>query len=103
MEWETPKLPRQSISARYLYPPFIMQPFSDLYTRFLKAASLATGLSLTVNELTAFAVDPDYAINADGWLNALPVSGSSAQPDLLLKPFQALLDFARLKADLALG
>jgi hypothetical protein len=101
MEWETPKLPRQSISARYLYPPFIMQPFSDLYTRFLKAASLATGLSLTVNELTAFAVDPDYAINADGWLNALPVSGSSAQPDLLLKPFQALLDFARLKADLS--
>jgi hypothetical protein len=101
VEWETPKLARQAISTRYLYPWGILAPFGDLYIRFLKAASLAASLHLTVNELAAFGVSPDYQINADSWLNVLPASGNSTNPDLLLKPFQALLDFARLKAELS--
>ncbi|MGC1379365.1 MAG: neuraminidase-like domain-containing protein, partial [Anaerolineales bacterium] len=45
----------------------------------------------------------DYLISAHGWLNALPVNGDP--PPLtavaLLKPFQGLLDYARIKAALA--
>ena len=81
-KWETPKRAREVIPSRYLYPPTILVPFSSAYVRFLKAASLATGLGLTANELAYFATHADYRINAQGqldingqgWLNALPVT-----------------------------
>lgn len=101
VRWETPKRAREVIPARYLYPPAILAPFSDTYVRFLKAATLAAGLGLTAHELAHFATHSDYLIVGDGWLNVLPVSGNSADPAALLKPFQALLDYARIKADLS--
>jgi hypothetical protein len=105
VKWETPKRPREVIPGRYLYPPTILAPFSETYIRFLKVTSLATGLLLTANEMVRFAIDVDYQIAGDGWLNALPVSGDppSATAVALAKPFQALLDFARIKADLSPG
>ncbi|HKZ55346.1 MAG TPA: neuraminidase-like domain-containing protein [Anaerolineales bacterium] len=103
VKWETPKRPREVIPGRSLYPPTILAPFSDVYVRFLKSVSLASGLRLTANEIAHFAADPDYQIGGAGWLNALPVSGDPTPPSAaaLLKPFEALLDFARIKADLS--
>lgn len=105
VKWETPKRPREVIPGRYLYPPTLLAPFSDVYTRFLKAASLAVALGLTANELAYFATSADYQIAGDGWLNALPVSGdpSATIAAALLKPLLALLDFARLKAGISPG
>jgi Neuraminidase-like domain/Putative peptidoglycan binding domain len=105
IKWETPKRAREVIPARYLYPPTIFAPFSDACTRLLKMASLAVGLGLTISEISHFATDPDYQIASDGWLNALPVAGDPAPATAaaLLKPFQALLDFARIKAQLSPG
>ena len=100
LKWETPKRAREVIPSRYLYPPTILEPFSNAYVRFLKAASLTKGLGLTANELAFFATHSDYQINGDGWLNALAVSGdpAPATATALLKPFEALLDFARIKS-----
>jgi hypothetical protein len=103
LKWETPKRPREVIPSRYLYPPSILGPFSANYVRFLKAASLAMGLGLTANELAHFATHADYQIAGDGWLNALAASGSPppATATALLRPFEGLLDFARIKADIS--
>src|SRR5262249_34093012 len=50
-----------------------------------------------------FATRGEYQIAGDGWLHALSVSGApaSATASALLKPLQALLDYARIKADVA--
>jgi hypothetical protein len=103
VSWETPKRPREVIPGRYLYPPSTLPPFHDAYVRFLKAASLASGLRLTAGEIAHLATDPAYRINGDGWLNALPVSGDPALAlaKSLLVPFTALLDFARIKAQIS--
>ncbi|HEY9431906.1 MAG TPA: neuraminidase-like domain-containing protein [Blastocatellia bacterium] len=105
VKWETPKRAREVIPSRYLYPPAIFAPFFDLYSSFLKATSLAAGLGLTTNEIAHLAIDSDYLILNDGWLNALPASGD---PDAniataLLKPLMGLLDYARIKAEISPG
>jgi len=58
VKWETPKRPREAIPGRCLYPPAILAPFTDVYVRFLKSVSLASGLRLTADEIAHFAVDP---------------------------------------------
>ncbi len=105
VKWETPKRAQEVIPSRYLYPPTILAPFSDAYIRFLKTASLATGLGLTANEMAYFATHSDYHINTDGWLNSLSVSGNPAPgtASALLKPFEALLHFAWIKAEISPG
>ena len=104
-KWETPKRARQVIPGRYLYPTTILAPFGDAYTRFLKVASLAAGLGLTANEIAHFATRVDYLIGGQGWLNSLPVTGTpdSSTSQALLKAFTAILQFARLKAQLSPG
>jgi hypothetical protein len=103
VKWETPKRLREVIPGGYLYPPAIVAEFSDVYVRFLKAVSLASSLRLTANEMAHFATETSYQIGGDGWLNALRVSGDPAPATAaaLLKPFEALLDFARIKSDLS--
>src|SRR5262249_33323558 len=103
VKWETTKRAREVVPARYLYPPTIIAPFIDAYTRFLKAASLAAGLGLPAGEIAHFAVDPDYSVSGDGWLNALPVSGAPDTPAAvaLLKPLRGLLDYAHIKAEVS--
>src|SRR5205814_9663028 len=95
VQWETPNRSREVIPGRYLYS---LQKFSDIYIRFMKAASLATGLGSTANEIAHFCVHPDCQINGLGWLNVLP-NAAGAPPSLnaaLLTPLWALLDFARI-------
>jgi len=100
LQWETPKRAREVIPSRYLYPAGIFEPFSIVYVRFLKTASLATGLGLTANELAFLGTHSDYQIAGDGWLNALAVSDDPlpGTTEALLKPFEALLEFARIKS-----
>ena len=105
LTWETPKRTRDAIPPRCLFPPAILGPFSSVYVRFLKAASLATALRLTTNEFAHFASHPDYQITADEWLNALSVSGipSPGTAAALLKPLESLLAFARIKSEISPG
>ena len=105
VKWETPKRERDVIPSRYLYPPAIFAPFFDVYSSFLKATSLAAGLGLTTNEIAHMAIDSDYLILNDGWLNALPVSGDPGAniATALLKPLMGLLDYARIKAEISPG
>jgi hypothetical protein len=124
LKWETPKRPREVIPSRYLYSPISLELCSDAYIRFLKAAALAAGFRMTAGELAHFATDPDYRINANGkmdspngqgWLNALPkadnlhlqnpvdaVIASTLNASLLI-PLRALLDYARIKANISPG
>jgi peptidoglycan hydrolase-like protein with peptidoglycan-binding domain len=107
VQWEwTPKgQGRRVIPGRSLYPATVFERFRETYIRLLKAASLATGLGLTAGELAWFATHGDYQINGDGWLNALGVKGDPEPmvAQALLKPLEALLDFARIKAEVAPG
>jgi hypothetical protein len=102
-EWEPKGQGRADIPARYLYPAVPFESFRQAYVRFLKTASLAEGLTLSANELAFFATHTDYAVAGDGWLNALPVDGDPAPgtASALLKPFQALVDFAGIKAEIS--
>ncbi len=103
LQWETPKRPRELIPSRYLYPVAIFEPFTNTFIRFLKTASLAADLGLTANELVFLATHSDYRVGGDDWLNALTVNGDPqpAAAVALLPPFESLLDFARIKADLS--
>ncbi|HSH81375.1 MAG TPA: neuraminidase-like domain-containing protein [Herpetosiphonaceae bacterium] len=102
-EWQPKGQGRAVIPARHLYPATRFATFTEAYVRLLKVASLATGIGLATDELAYFATHPDYQIAGDGWLNALPVSGNpaAAVASAVLKPFAALLDFARIKAEVA--
>jgi hypothetical protein len=102
-DWEPKGQGRAVIPSRYLYPASLFDRFQETYVRFLKVASLATGLGLTANELAFFATHSDYRIDADGWLNVLTTSGdpSPVAAAALLKPFEALLDFARIKTEVS--
>jgi hypothetical protein len=104
-EWQPKGQGRAIVPARYLYPAALFETFKEAYVCLLKVASLATALRLTANELAFFATHSDYQINADGWLNALTVSGDPAPAiaAALLKPFEALLHFARIKAEISPG
>ena len=104
-EWEPKGQGRAVIPARYLYPEERFEAFNRAYVRFLKAASLVTGLGLTANEMAYFATHSDYHIRDKGWLNVLSVSGnpSAETASKLLKPFEALLDFARIKREISSG
>ncbi|GHO71423.1 hypothetical protein KSC_103150 [Ktedonobacter sp. SOSP1-52] len=122
-EWEPKGQGRAVIPARYLYPLVLFEAFKESYVRFLKVASLTADLGLTSNEMAYFATQADYRINAQGqidsngqgWLNALPNSDNIhlANPvdaaiaknlnAALLTPLRALLDFARIKADISPG
>ncbi len=97
VKWETPKRSREVIPARYLYFPWLLTLFTTVYTRFLKAVSLAAGLGLTANEIAHFATDPDY----EGWLGLLRIDAPAFGAVGLLKPLRALLDYARIKSEVA--
>lgn len=101
VRWETPKRPREVIPSRWLYTPTLFAPFTEVYVRLFKAASLLRGLGVTANELAHFATDPDHQVAGEGWLNVLPVTGdpSPAVAGALLAPLRNLLDFARIKAE----
>ena len=103
VSWSTPGRGWEVIPAHYLYSARFVERLRISYVRFLKAASLATGLALTGNEMAYLATHPDYRIDGDAWLSALSVDGSPAPAIAakLVRPFEALLDFARIKAEIS--
>lgn len=101
-EWTPNGQGRMVIPSQYLYPLTQYEAFRDVYLRFLRATSITDILGLSASEIKYFAINADYEINADKWLNALPVNGNAPYSNLLIKPLQALLDYSRLKADFAL-
>ena len=52
----------QAVPAQYLYPQKSMDRLRDSYVRFLKAASLASALSLDADETAYLAFDPSKAV-----------------------------------------
>jgi hypothetical protein len=103
VRWETTGRGWETIPACYLYSATLTDHLRSAYIRFLKTASLASGLKLTANENAHFAAHADYHIGGQGWLNALPVAGSPDVPtaQVLRDVLAALLDFARIKAALS--
>ncbi|MGH9120036.1 MAG: hypothetical protein ACRD0A_19870 [Acidimicrobiales bacterium] len=103
VRWQTQGRGWELIPPHYLYPATLTAHLRATYVRFLKAISLAAGLKLTASEMAYFATAGEYQIGDRGWLNRLPVAGSpdGATSTALLKAFEALLDFAGLKANLA--
>lgn len=105
VRWETTGRGREIIPARYLYSATLTDHLRTVYVRFLKAAALAAALRLTAAETAYLAAHADYQIGGEGWFNRLPVTGSpdQATATALLQVGLALLDFARIKAELAPG
>ena len=101
--WESTGLDWQIIPGIYLYSDERVDQIRTNYIRFLKATSLASALSLTADEIAYLASHSDFAIQNDGWINSLPVSGSPdhstscALRDILM----TLLDFAQIKKELS--
>jgi peptidoglycan hydrolase-like protein with peptidoglycan-binding domain len=103
VRWKTTGRGWEVIPTRYLYPAALIDGLRSTYVRFLKAASLSTGLKLTTNEMTHFGAHTDYYIRGQGWLNALATSGApdTTTAQALRDVLVALLEFARIKARLS--
>ncbi|MBC1195383.1 PA14 domain-containing protein,virulence plasmid 28 protein [Microcystis aeruginosa BLCCF158] len=103
VRWQTAGRGWEVIPSAYLYSATLTSHLRTAYIRFLKVTSLAIALKLTANEIAYFATQTSYQIAGQGWLNSLPITGSpdSATSTSLLPPFNGLLDFARIKAELS--
>jgi hypothetical protein len=105
VRWQTSGRGWEVIPGRHLYSALLTGHLHQLYVRFLKAVALAAASDLTATETAYLATRADLSIDARGWLNRLPVTGS---PDLmtstaLLRALATLLDFATIKSELADG
>jgi hypothetical protein len=103
VRWETTERRWEVIPPRYLYNSTQLDYLRQVYVRFLKAASLAAALKLTTAEIAYLASHADYRIGGQSWLNSLPVVGTpnNTTTTALLKALNALLEFARLKAEVS--
>ncbi|HEX4962204.1 MAG TPA: neuraminidase-like domain-containing protein [Thermoanaerobaculia bacterium] len=105
VRWRTEGRGWELIPESQLYYFAFIDQLRNAAIRFLKASSLATALKMTANEIAHFATRNEYKIpsGGQGWLNALPVSGGAptATATALRDVLAALLDFARLKAELS--
>jgi hypothetical protein len=97
VKWESIGQGREVIPARYLYPAIQLAAARDVYLRFVKAAAIAAAMRLSAQE-TARPV-----LNGLTWLNELPVAGNVAAPHALFSPLRDLLDYARIKEEIAPG
>ena len=119
-EWQPKGQGRAVIPSRYLYPATAFRAFQAAHLRFLKASALAAELDITSEELRWFATGAAYRIDGNGvlnpvgddWLNVLPstdnlkLTGSAAAVAgelnaSLLAPLSALMEFSRIKVELA--
>src|ERR1019366_5988083 len=103
VRWMTAGVPWQVISGPSLYSRTALDRARTSYVRFLKAASLGAGLSITANEVAYLASNVDLRVAGQGWLNQLSAAGL---PDVvtgsaLSGVLSALLEFARIKAALS--
>ena len=104
VSWHGPGLGWQLIPGQYLYSATLVARLGDTYTRFLKAVSLAGGLSLTAAETAYLATALSPAPNGS-WLNDLAVTGTpdAATVAGLRDVLTGLLDFSRVKLALSPG
>lgn len=105
VRWETTERRWEVIPPGYLYNPEQFSHVAQVYVRFLKTVSLAEALNLTAAETAYLSSHPDYRIDGRGWLNHLPVTGSPDEGTSinLFRALDALLSFARIKADMSPG
>ncbi len=105
VRWQTTGRGWEIIPARFLYSGALTDRLRHAYVRLLKAASLSATLDLTAAETAYLASHVDYRIGGQSWLNSLPVTGTpnNATAAALFKALNALLDFARIKAELSPG
>ncbi len=103
VSWQSTGIGWQSIPGQYLYSQSLVGRMAASDTRFLKAASLASDLSLDANELTYIASDADLQIGGHGWVNALAVSGNpdAGTSTALREVLRLVLAFARIKQKLS--
>ena len=104
VRWETTGRGWEVIPPRYLYSATLIDHLRAAYIRFLKAASLATALKLTRSEIAHFAVPRGLPDRRPGLAEQPAGHGKPGQRhgrSALLKALAALLDFARIKAELA--
>jgi hypothetical protein len=102
VSWQGLGLGWQLIPGQYLYSGTLVSRLSDTYIQFLKATSLASGLSLTAPELAYLATSlPTTA--GGSWLNDLTATGDPdpATSANLCGVLANLLDFARIKGALS--
>jgi Neuraminidase-like domain/FHA domain len=106
--WQSQGMGWQPIPAQYLYPLTLVTRLGNSYVRFLKAASLASGLSLTAAEIaylgTAIpSVSPSWLnlLIGSGWLSGPQAGPDQATAASLAGVLKALTDFARMKQALS--
>ena len=103
LSWQFADRPWQEVPARQLYQRSVIADLRTGYLRFGKAVALAGALQLNATELSYLARAAELRIDGQGWLNALPVTGSAAASVPLRTVLLALLDFAVLHAALGPG
>jgi hypothetical protein len=103
LKWASKGVARESIPSNYLYPAVLVGRFETAYIRLLKVLAVAEELALAETELAHFGTNPDYDVNGEHWLNALPVASPSdtAATPMLLASVLALLRYAELKKELS--
>ena len=103
VSWQTPGMGWQIIPSANQYSATLVDHLRTAYLRFVKAASLASTLSLTAHETAYLASTADLAINGEAWPNQLAVK---ADCDASIAPklgdvLSAVLNFARMKKTLS--
>jgi len=99
LNWESRGMGRILIPPEQLYSARLVDNFTTIYLRLLKAFAIAESLSLSSLEVEHFAANADYFIEGEGWLNSLP---AAPLPDLatvhaLFMNIVALLRYRALK------
>lgn len=74
--WQSTGIAKEAIPLRYVYPNETVENFSAVYLRCLKAAGLCGALGLKAQEIRFFGTHPDYRINGEGFLNAIPITAA---------------------------
>ena len=102
VSWQGPGVGWQLIPGQYLYSGTLVTRLGDTYTRYLKAVSLAGGLSLTAAE-TAYLATALSPTAGGSWLNDLAATGTpdAATAAGLRDVLTGLLDFSRIKLALS--
>jgi len=102
VSWQGPGVGWQLIPGQYLYSGTLVTRLGDTYTRYLKAVSLANGLSLTAAE-TAYLATALSPTAGGSWLNDLAATGTpdAATAAGLRDVLAGLLDFSRIKLALS--
>ncbi|OUS97443.1 neuraminidase-like domain-containing protein [Rhodococcus sp. NCIMB 12038] len=79
LSWQRKGLAQKPVPAAQLVPADLVGHFTDTYIRLLKTLAISDALQLDAEELAHFATDPDLAINAEAWTNALPTTAPTLE------------------------